>query len=265
MDLLNYEEDEEIIAQVEKSTKINSEEVLDLSSSSSSSLAHERRATEGSGQILRSFEESSLGASTSARRIASKLFNRQQDDSSKRTSTGFTSVSSLNKRQREDVPLTNNITDDKMIPLSSSHYPPPPPPPPPPPSVQYVDEKQSTSDFHHNKRMRRELGLTDSNLDKETLPSTHIVSAGSLRGEWRPSFQQNDSETVATGKNKVVGKMWSHETGTAVAVHELSRAAKSRHSIQSVAAAAIAASASLSAEHSVNIKTKAQTYAKYGW
>ena len=113
--------------------------------------------------------------------------------------------------------------------------------------------------------MRRELGLTDSNLDKETLPSTHIVSAGSLRGEWRPSFQQNDSETVATGRNKVVGKMWSHETGTAVAVHELSRAAKSRHSIQSVAAAAIAASASLSAEHSVNIKTKAQTYAKYGW
>ena len=265
MDLLNYEEeDEEIIAQVEKSksTKINSEELeKDLSSSSSSSLALQRRATEGSGQILRSFEESSLGASTSARRIASKLFNRQQDDSSKRTSTGFTSVSSLNKRQREDVPLTNNITDDKMITLSSSHY-----PPPPPPSVQYVDEKQSTSDFHQmDKRMRRELGLTDSNLDKEILPSTHIVSAGSLRGEWRPSFQQNDSETVATGRNKVVGKMWSHETGTAVAVHELSRAAKSRHSIQSVAAAAIAASASLSAEHSVNIKTKAQTYAKYGW
>jgi hypothetical protein len=263
MDLLNYEEeDEEIIAQVEKSTKINSVFLGEMNlSSSSSSLALERRATEGSGQILRSFEESSLGASTSARRIASKLFNRQQDDSSKRTSTGFTSVSSLNKRQREDVPLTNNITDDKMIPLSSSHY-----PPPPPPSVQYVDEKQSTSDFHQmDKRMRRELGLTDSNLDKETLPSTHIVSAGSLRGEWRPSFQQNDSETVATGRNKVVGKMWSHETGTAVAVHELSRAAKSRHSIQSVAAAAIAASASLSAEHSVNIKTKAQTYAKYGW
>ena len=89
------------------------------------------------------------------------------------------------------------------------------------------------------------------------------MSAGSLRGEWRPSFQQNDRETISTGK--VVGKMWSHQTGTAVAVHDLSRAAKSRHSIQSVAAAAIAASASLSAEHSVGLKTKAQTYAKYGW
>ena len=285
MDLLNYDDDDNEDYVTEEKSKIDnksSEEFFtdqreeDLSTSVEVVRKTKNEDT-AKGQVVRSFEETALGASSNARRIASKLFNRQQDETMKRQDAHPESLPFL-KRQRDNQSSSmdnqfsmdnhsssrdNQSSRDNRSPRDktttteihlqsapfthNSSLPNPPLPP---------------RELHLDKRMRRELGLETSILD-DNLPTARVVSAGQLHGEWRPTFQQAESETA--GKNKVFGKTWSHETGTAVITNDVSRVAKSRYQIHSVAAAALAASASLTAEHIINQKTKAQTYAKYGW
>jgi hypothetical protein len=289
MDLLNYDDDNEDYVTEEKSKIYNksSEEFFsDQREEDLSTSVEVVRKTKnediGKGQVLRSFEETALGASSNARRIASKLFNRQQDESIRRQDAPQESFPSLKRQRDNQSPSMDNqfYIDNQSSSRdnqsssrdnqSSSRD-----------NQSFRDSSSTTEihlqsapfphnsslpnpprEFHLDKRMRRELGLEASILD-DNLPTARVVSAGQLHGEWRPTFQQAESETA--GKNKVFVKTWSHETGTAVITNDVSRAAKSRHQIQSVAAAALAASASLSSEHSNNQKTKAQTYAKYGW
>jgi len=132
---------------------------------------------------------------------------------------------------------------------------------------------------HLDKRMRRELGLDAAGGgggEEEggaAAAAYEVVDAGALRGDWQAHLAANAeaaaaaaaAEAAKRGGKAVTGKVWSHATGTAVASRDLSRVAKSRNAIAGVAAAALASSAAVGASSMAGQKTKAQTYAKYGW
>ena len=61
------------------------------------------------------------------------------------------------------------------------------------------------------------------------------------------------------------GEPADHAAGAAIVSRDVSRVAKSRNAIASVAAAAIASQAGALASHAAGHKTKAQTWGKYGW
>ena len=102
-----------------------------------------------------------------------------------------------------------------------------------------------------------------------------VIDAGALRGNWMQQTLAQRAEAAAAavaaegarkgGKVVVQGKVWSHEAGAAVVSGDVSRVAKSRHQITAVAAAALAAQATMGAHSLAGQKTKAQTRAKYGW
>jgi len=113
--------------------------------------------------------------------------------------------------------------------------------------------------------MRRELGL-DVSKDDLSISNTNTVNADLLRSEWQVSSIQSQSGTGSSGNlPKVVGKSWSHAAGAVITTSTVSQKGRKSNQILSVAASSLKASASLSTEHSLGQKSKAQTWAKYGW
>jgi hypothetical protein len=199
--------------------------------------------------ILPSFEKSSLKASTTARRVASKIFKRQRDESSSSSSSSFYDTT-------VDLPVSSDERHGKNLSLSSTIY---------ETNKQPSVSIEAKNELYLDKRMRRELGLDDSKADL-SISNTNTVNADLLRSEWQVPSIQSQTDTGSSGNlPKVVGKSWSHAEGAVITTSTVSQKGRKSNQILSVAASSLKASASLSIEHSIGQKSKAQTWAKYGW
>ena len=71
--------------------------------------------------------------------------------------------------------------------------------------------------------------------------------------------------TAPDEEPKVLAKFWNASAGEFVETDTASKKSKQKHQINSLAQAALAMESAALSRRSAGMKTKAQTYAKYGW
>lgn len=91
---------------------------------------------------------------------------------------------------------------------------------------------------------------------------TEAVSASQVRGEWDPRSVQTSSKPE---KVEVQAQFWNMTRGAVETTTAPNKTQKRKHQINSLAFQAKQMEGDINAKKFTGLKTKAQTYGRYGW